>query len=977
MSGPESEVGADWRGSFGINSSTRPIEGSRRRGTPQVANTPHPRETKTRPVVAVQWTCVGGEDVRRRARRRLIESLFGLPQPADDDAPVALAHPTTAPGSGNARELSQVPAAISYRQIQRRLSLSGWSERGGFDAALVDEIEKIWAAETGKVADSGRRAAQSETMSRPRRLPDSSKPPRRPAVYYHRPGEGGRHKRVGKVSPREAAQELVPVLGEFREFRGPDSSRVYVWDALSETVSDVLDRNGTGVLMTRKSTEETQAGQTTRFGQFDPCWDLAQSNDKGIRMVIVAESLPGTWDPEFRLDWQILLQAMRHGGWVEDVFYNSGDRIARDLGPAEWFYTQIRRERVSLWLAGWNRAVRWTATDKLQLRIENSVAAYNRDELVQKMRSSKLLQGPLAGNGLREAPPFGFRHDPAKRHHVEDPVQMGWVHRAFALAHEAASGEGASTYQIADRLREEGCPFDHDRIRTLLSDPIYVTGEYTVNVSGLAIAQEPLSLSRPVSALVFQEVQDILRLRRARTDRTPLGEFALNYVRFSHAKCDGHVKEITKPDGKIVRQKALIKGYTLNVGASKYRHSPYCPEQCRRKGYVWEREELEHPVIDLLRRALQDPELLATMQERVQYEVTDWDPTLGKADREELERNLKQLQVRLEEAQREFAEATVSRDGESSVDLYTEIVGVLRDQIQHVERRLEDDREIRQRAEPSSLHRLRREQRLDAALEILSYDVPTDPRLRRIRARLIQEMISEIILHEDDQGRTWLEVKGHLRPPDLPALQALDPLDNAGAILDTYLARRDLNTQAGVPSWLSQDDEATASARTELPDETWHHSGPVTRSKTTEEGGTSLPAGPRDLRVRAAAGNPESLDQLAHAKANAERLGILEPNKPAPTRTDSEARAIKSVRVAKEALIDAPSGAAQKKQERGTLESTAFRYRHQQMRIAAEGGSPSWIASVAVDEETTSCSLPVEDKLSPEGATQRRLPAVA
>ncbi len=220
------------------------------------------------------------------------------------------------------------------------------------------------------------------------------------------------------------------------------------------------------------------------------------------RLGKLAASIAGSREVEFRLDWQILLQAVRNGGWVEDVFYNSGDRIARDLGPAEWFYTQIRRERVSLWLAGWNRAVRWTATDKLQLRIENSVAAYNRDELVQKMRGNKLLQGPLAGNGLREHPPFGFRFDAARRHHVEDPVQMKWVHRAFALAYDAAAGEGISTNQIAEQLRQEGCPFDHDRIRTLLSDPIYVTGEHTVNVSGLAIAQKPLHLSKPVSAVV-------------------------------------------------------------------------------------------------------------------------------------------------------------------------------------------------------------------------------------------------------------------------------------------------------------------------------------------------------------------------------------------------------------------------------------------------------------------------------------------
>jgi len=97
-----------------------------------------------------------------------------------------------------------------------------------------------------------------------------------------------------------------------------------------------------------------------------------------------------------------------------------------------------------------------------------------------------LRKGPGSGNGWRNTPPrFGFLREPRTFDLVEDAEHWPWIHRAFELADvgEAPETGGLSTKKLTNQLAGEGCPFDHDRVRTLLQDPRSTRPTITMSVT--------------------------------------------------------------------------------------------------------------------------------------------------------------------------------------------------------------------------------------------------------------------------------------------------------------------------------------------------------------------------------------------------------------------------------------------------------------------------------------------------------------
>ena len=74
---------------------------------------------------------------------------------------------------------------------------------------------------------------------------------------------------------------------------------------------------------------------------------------------------------------------------------------------------------------------------------------------------------------------------------------MAVIKLTFQLADsgECQDEFGLSARAVANRLKECGCPFEHDRVRRILQDPIYATGEFTTTLRGVRIAQRPVRLS--------------------------------------------------------------------------------------------------------------------------------------------------------------------------------------------------------------------------------------------------------------------------------------------------------------------------------------------------------------------------------------------------------------------------------------------------------------------------------------------------
>jgi DNA invertase Pin-like site-specific DNA recombinase len=889
---------------------------------------------------------VDDPDAKQRVVREAVEFILGLPQP-DPDAPKALLAPLLVGLDERPADWQtlQCPVPLGYREVAKAINLVGWDvvadSSGEQLARAVAEALHDDPAEIEREVEKWRAAqACKEDMSRPRR-PATERPKRRPPTPYQRPTPKEPKRRV---TADEAAKEVALLLGDaYVPVRGGDAAVSYVWDARMEGASKLLDPRGDTIVCTRKSSDETQNGQTTRIGQFDPCWALCGAEGLKPRMVIVSECLSGVWDFEFRTDFMLGLDAIRRGGWVRNVVWYCGDRIARDVPPGERYYAELRNDRVNLWLASWGRRVRWTGADKLQLRIENTLAAHYRDDFVGKTQYQRMLQGPLAGNGWKGKPPPGAWWNPETRRLEQyEPVHKH-IRDMFGLLLK-----GASTRETAEELERNGCPFDHDRIRTLAKDKIYVTGEYAVNVRGIAVAQRPIRWDNPIPADEWHEVQVLLGGRKGRANRTPDGEFVLNAVKLTHARCAG----TKNPKGITVR----ISGYYLrnengstNDHLARYRHSTFTPDCCKHQGYTWEREDLERPVIDLARKVLRDPDVLDGYRNAIHYEI-DPDATVSAgSNRAQWELDLANLTARRVTAQAELRQHLVSSEStQDEIELHKQIVLDINHEISRLERYIKADDEASTQ-DVTSMRELRRQKRLEAALELLTHEVPTDPRKRRLRARLLQSLVSEVIIHEDDEGRTWLEVKGHLQSSAIPSLDSTDPVDHVSDLLDAYASRK--AKEAGeVPMW---EVAVPAVPGLQLAEASWVEGEAHAAKEVESEEPLLMDSG--TLRKRANEGDPQALRHIAAARRKAEELGIPLTATAGPTfQTDSGKSTSKSVRklapadCAKE-LLERPSIQAQVRAARRDLDSTSFLRRVHAEARNLEGRSPFWSAAVEIE----------------------------
>ena len=472
------------------------------------------------------------------------------------------------------------------------------------DERLVELIADNGTAATHVVTDVGRRiSVERRSRARARatfggvsdeiyRSATSSATRREPAIINVRPGRGGAHRRTdAKHDPTEGLDEI----GEVKWWSVPGPG------AMLGVIT--LNPNGNAVLMCRLSGDDS--GETL-LDQVQKGMALEAQYPEvlAIRHVLLALDMSGTREVRpprslppgpgvLERDDILLLEEWFREGWVEHVIWRDPRRIARDVLPAELIVASLRANRASMWLTSYGRRVDWNS-DRLGVRASNMVSAEDRDHTVKALQDARLRKGPSAGKGWRNSQPrFGFVRTPRTLDFSEDTEQWPWIHRAFELADvgDFTDRAGFSTRKLTTRLAEEGCPFDHDRVRKILQDPIYATGEYYVHVRGLPVAQHPIPLTNPVPLDRYLRVQTKFRLRQGSTVRTPLGEFLFNYVDVVHKQCAG---ERNKRDCPILIKGTVAKDREHN---RILRHSPSVPETCKRHGrgyrgaFTWDRAE--------------------------------------------------------------------------------------------------------------------------------------------------------------------------------------------------------------------------------------------------------------------------------------------------------------------------------------------------------------------------------------------------
>lgn len=728
------------------------------------------------PDVVVRWQRVSRSPLEvEHAAREVVELLLCHMQSSRDGVEVFL------PARSAAADERQLDP-ISYRDATERL-ISLHSEYGERPTHAITDRGRILKLKPR------RRVADPSTLDEVSALPGSEQK-RRPMAVNLRPGKGG------------AQRLLNPGSGA----AGLEEYNVKWWPGTAGAMLGRidLDPNGNAVGMCRLSGDDRN---DTLVNQVESELALAAAypDDLRYRCLLLADDMSGMREvrPPRTLppppgsginerDDILIVDQWLDEGWLEHLVWRDERRIARDVLPAELILRMMKRKRAHLWLANYGRRLDWKR-DSVFIRVLQVISAEDRDHTTTKLFEARFNKGPASGHGWRNTPPpFGFTRNAKTLEYEEDDEQWPWIHRAHDLAEIglAESGGGLSLRGVVRQLAAEGCPFGVETLHRILTDDLYVTGEYTHEVGGVPIAQIPISLSNPISKAQRRRIQDLFALRKGSTKNTPLGEFLFNYHETLHKKC---------MDGDPYKGKTIqIHGWVLakSPNARTYRHYPVVPECCKGTGrgrlgaHAWQREELEAPAVHAVRELVNHPEILRQAIDVVQQERAHsiGDGRLTPEVREQLERERQSLT----EKQDVFADQWLNDNpDESDFSSYFRADKALTRKIEGITRRLEADNALVQHpVEPGALwHGAPSNEMNDlkeAFLEILTIETPDDPFMKELRARLWQLIVHRVIIDDSGEGAIMLTLEGHLVPEYSPN-EAKNPLMASRDLLRDYI----------------------------------------------------------------------------------------------------------------------------------------------------------------------------------------------
>ena len=738
--------------------------------------------------IEVSWRRPAHGPTSAEVARAIVETSIGHLQRASTRSCPTLTIPHRSDDDGWKTKQSATP--LSYEEVSTQLAGLQWAH-GLADVALTTTDGRV--IRLGEEITHGRvRALRSGAVT------DTPKP-RRPMKIYSRPGEGGTHRLPRSQFDLNA--ELDQYGEIIREAR-PGGAVLGVME---------IDPAGNAVILERISNDD----RGERFiDQHRPCLGIAAQYPDAIRprVAIFAENMSGTREvrpdragpPEdgvLERDDILLLDDYIRAGWVEAVIWRDPTRIARAVHPGTTIVQRMLDNRIDMYIAWWGKRVE--RMDLNRLYQEMVYSAHDRDQLVAKLGVARFTKGPGAGNGHLGPKRIGIVRDRRTRERSEDEQQMWWINRAFELAdmhsEDFSDDKGLSLRKLRDHLEEEGFGVSFEKLRQILTDPMYATGENTATVFGVEIEQKPIPWKNPVPLDRYMRVNEMLALRQGRATLTPIGEFLFNYVEVLHLQCmdernkrglpariKGHIKRERNGELETLRQ---------------YRHAYFVPRQCKGKGrgrnhgFVWERNEFERAVVTEIRKLATHPDVLEALAKAVRHTPSDRSARLTKGQRVQLEREIEELEAAKQGAIDEWA-ASMARPGAARsggiLAAFETVTAGFDRQIEQRQRRLKHDQAAGRRSAASDPRRdPSYERRVDAFLEIMSLDTPDDPMLRQLRARLFQRIVSRILIDDDgDPSKPiTLTIEGALVPEDAELAQK-DPVAASADLLDAYSARK-------------------------------------------------------------------------------------------------------------------------------------------------------------------------------------------
>ena len=713
------------------------------------------RRTRT---VSVRWKQLDcTDDYRRSVARDVVALVVGYPQPPLD-APAALDVENHRFSKFSVQPLSLI--------VEGR-TVAGFARVNADTVAFFDE--------------NGSPIAKNPT-------PDPAVPTivrvsgkrRSPAINI-RPGSGGLQRRSNEnCDPLEGLEQF-----------GPRTVRAVGQGGASLGIIE-CNPAGNTVVFARNSSDEDD---DTILGQLRPALALVDQHPEQlqVRFILFGLEMKGWWPVRFygppaepgeciRED-MVQLGRWIHEGWLEHVVIRDLRRLAREAIEGGLIVRELmERQHIGLWASDPGRRF-VLPQDRILLSFYNVLSQEDREHTVKKLQLAKLHKGPLAGNGWGTAR-FGFVRQRDGRL-AQDMVQWPFIRRLHDLTEACLTAESPGTFaSIVKSLADEGCPLSDTTVRKILDDDIYVTGDWSVNVRGLRVAQPAITLNDPVPAAQAHRNRELLALRQGRNDRTPPGSFLLNYVPTFHAQC------LNDDEPAKARLRATRRGDRGPRGNDYYRHPPGQARSCGvggtgpNGGVSWFTESLDSPIVSAVRDLVSNPIVLEQAALAVRHEQPEGPVKLDAEARRQLEAELFEQEQRLEALADEWVQKPL---GETTGGLaaFEAFTAATRKRVRQIQARLSADQRLSSQTAPSQ--RPDNPDRVAAFLEILTEETPTDPFHLQLRARLFQRIVSRVIIDDNGVGPIKVTLEGALVPD--PNDTRANPLLMAADLLDAYTAR--------------------------------------------------------------------------------------------------------------------------------------------------------------------------------------------
>jgi len=566
----------------------------------------------------------------------------------------------------------------------------------------------------------------------------------------------------------EATRELYERLGEF-ERRVVNGSVVLRWD---------LGGDGDGIVVARKSTEEARNGETIG-AQLNAMLRYCDAAGHKPRIVVAVLNLSGRSHFDDRHDFAEVFEAF-HRGEASWAVYRGMDRLARSMTWTALFVHYLREYGIGLHIAQLHKQVDLhNPYEVAQLWVLGMTAELEAASSGERMLTALSAQMRDAGKGWSKSGGLGFTRDDENFIVVDEeewPLII-LIHELYASARSVAVVQ--RTLELKHQLR-----LAQGTVHRILRDERYVTGEIKTKdpSSEGGFRVDVVHLPRPIPRALWESNQMLLDAKRGKATKTPEAQFVTRGLPVYHARC----MDADDPSRSVHRLRSVrtkTGNYRFVHGSVNKRRTGYrTPDCCR--GWSLAVEIVERAVIRGVRTMLEDNDAL---HRAIALGRTNEEPTADRGlftadDRLRLDREIRRLE-RYREGLWERHLDRIRAGRRLNGDRLEEELQMVDAELSGIRRQLVVDTQLRRRPTSSTP--------IPAHIEeVLTEEPPHDPELRLRRWAIVNELVTQVIVYDTDDGIS-VELYGPL-VPDSDDAGTWDPIRACASDTGTTPVRPDV-----------------------------------------------------------------------------------------------------------------------------------------------------------------------------------------